>query len=162
VTARRSIFIVVIVVVVIAIALMLRYPGKASIKLKPELCEAELWNHVYEKERLRIIEPCTTVEGRVVKLGRGADGDLHIDLDPDNRAVLNLINVIHTHRNLVVEIICEHPPTREAAIKACEGFRSQVLIPQVGDRIRVTGSYVRDTETGWNEIHPVTKIQILH
>jgi hypothetical protein len=144
-----------------AIGVMLRYPGKTSIKLQPAQCDAALWQHVYEKERLNVHEQCTAVEGRVASLDRSSDGDLHIGLDPDRKSVLNLINVIHGHRELVVEVVCGHPPTRKAAQAACANYRSQVKVPQVGDRIRVTGSYVTDRDMSWNEIHPVTRIDIL-
>jgi len=154
--------IVVIVLLLIVLAGMLRYPGKVSVKLPASDCNPELWRHVYEKERLRILQECTAVDGRVVSLERSLDGDLHIGLDPQDKSVLNLINVIHAHRELVVEIVCEHPPGRQAAKAACADFHSQILSPEVGDRIRVMGSYVTDRDQGWNEIHPVTRIEILH
>jgi hypothetical protein len=34
-----------------------------------------------------------------------------------------------------------------------------VAIPNVGDRVRVTGAYVTDRDNGWREIHPVTRIE---
>jgi hypothetical protein len=86
---------------------------------------------------------------------------LHIGLDPEEKSVLNLINVIHGHGELVVEVVCEHDPVKETAKAACAGFHSQVTIPEVGNRIRVTGAYVTDRDMGWNEIHPVTRIEVL-
>jgi hypothetical protein len=154
--------VVVIILLVIAIAAMLHYRGKVSVKLSPTDCNAELWKHVYKKERLRVVQECTAVEGRVVSMERSMDGDLHIGLDPDQKSVLNLLNVIHAHRELVVEIVCEHAPVKESARAACTNFRSQVIIPVVGNRIRVTGSYVTDGDLGWTEIHPVTRIEIIH
>jgi hypothetical protein len=138
-----------------------RYPGKAPLKLQAGTCDSALWNHVNQKERLRVIEECTAVEGRVVSLHRESDGDLHIGLAPENRSVLNLVNAIHAHGNLVVEIICEHTPADAANKVACGDFHSQVTIPNVGDRIRVTGAYVTDRDNGWNEVHPVTRIEVL-
>jgi hypothetical protein len=72
---------------------------------------------------------------------------------------LNLLNVLHGHRNLAVEIICEHTPSHPPDQAACASFQSQVTIPKAGDRVRVTGAYVTDTDFGWNEIHPVTRIE---
>lgn len=160
---RRSVVTVVVLVVLMAIAFSawLMFPGKAGVKLHPQECNADLWTHVYQKERLRILEQCTAVEGYVVSVGRGSDGDLHIGLAPKRKSILNLMNVIHSHRELIVEVICEHSPTREAAKGSCANFHSQVAIPQVGNDIRVTGSYVTDRDYGWNEIHPVTRIEIL-
>jgi hypothetical protein len=152
---------VLIAILAIAIAAMLRYPGKASVKLRPEQCDAGLWQHVYEKDRLRVLENCTAVEGRVVSIHRAGDGDLHIGLDPQQKSVLNLFNFIHGHGELVVEVVCEHSPTKKAAQAACENFHSRIMPPQVGDRIRVTGTYVTDRDSSWNEIHPVTRIEIL-
>lgn len=160
--SRRFIWIVLILFVAIAVLARILYPGKTATKLPPQICNSELWNHVYEKERLRIIEPCTSAEGKVVSLQRASDGDLHIGLDPEQKSMLNVMNVIHGHRELVVEIICEHSPTRDEAKQACAGFRSQVKIPQIGDHVRVTGSYVTDSDLGWREIHPVTKIEVFH
>lgn len=140
----------------------LRYEGKTPVKLPADHCDASLWDHVYEKERLRILEACTSVEGRVLSLHRSFDGDLHIGIRPEHKSVLNLINLVHAHGELVVEIICEHTPTDANDQIACEGFRPQIPIPSVGDRVRVTGAYVTDRDNGWNEIHPVTQVEILH
>jgi len=139
----------------------LRYSGTAPVKLQADKCDPGLWNHVYEKDRLKIIEPCTAVEGRVVSIHRNADGDLHISLDPENKAVLNLVNVTHGHRELVVELICDHPAAEPNAQDACHDFHPQITVPKVGDRVRVTGAYVIDRDNGWNELHPVTSVEIL-
>jgi len=139
----------------------LRYPGKTAVRLPAGHCQADLWQHVYDAKRLRVIEPCTAVDGRVVSLHRGADGDLHIALDPEDKSVLNLLNAIHLHGELVVEVICEHAPDDRDAATACAAFTSQVAIPEVGDRVRVTGAYVTDRDNGWNELHPVTRIEAL-
>ncbi len=139
------------------------YAGKAPLKLQAaEYCNHRLWEHVYEKDRLQIIEECTAVEGRVSSLHRAADGDLHIWLDPEERSVLNLVNVLHGHRKLAVEIICDHSPRDGKEQAACGDFHSPVRVPNVGDRVRVTGAYVTDRDNGWNEIHPVSRIEVLH
>jgi len=139
----------------------MRYAGRAPVKLPAENCDSSLWQHIDEKERLRVIEGCTAVEGRVAALHRAPDGDLHIALDPDDKSVLNLLNALHARGTLVVEIICEHTPSDAADRAACGDFHSQIAIPNVGDRIRVTGAYVTDRDIGWNEIHPVTRLEIL-
>ena len=139
----------------------LRYPGKAPVRLQAEKCDRDLWNHVIEKERLTVLEECTAVEGRVVSLSRASDGDLHIALDPEPKSVLNLINAIRARGELVVEIICEHTPAILSEKATCADFHQHVTIPQVGDRVRVTGAYVTDRHYGWNEVHPVTRIEIL-
>lgn len=140
----------------------LRYEGKALVKLRADDCDPELWKHVNEKERLRVLESCTAVEGRVLSLYRASDGDLHVALDPEHKSVLNLVNVIHAHGALVVEIICEHAADDASDRAACGSLHSRITVPHVGDRVRVTGAYVTDRDNGWNEVHPVTRIEILH
>jgi hypothetical protein len=140
------------------IAARLRYPGKATVKLAAADCNAELWKHVYGPERLGVIEACTAVEGRVVSVHRAVDGDLHIGFAPDQKSILNLTNAIHAQRHLIVEVVCDHTPRDEGAAGACAGYISQIAAPGVGDRVRITGAYVTDRDNGWNEIHPVSRI----
>jgi hypothetical protein len=152
-----------VLVALIALFLLarLRYAGEAPVKLQAENCDPDLWKHVNEKERLHVVEACTVIEGRVVSLRRASDGDLHIALDPEHKSVLNLVNVMHAHGKLVVEVICEHTPADAGEKVACGAFHQQITIPNVGDRVRVTGAYVTDRDNGWNEVHPVTHIEIL-
>jgi hypothetical protein len=161
--SRISRITLVVLVALIALFLMarLRYAGRSPVKLRAENCDPDLWKHVNEKERLHVVEECTAVEGRVVSLHRASDGDLHISLDPEHKSVLNLVNVIHAHGELVVEVICEHAPADVGDKGACGAFHPQITIPNVGDRVRVTGAYVTDRDNGWNEVHPVTRIEIL-
>ena len=143
------------------VAARLRYPGKATVKLPPAECNADLWKRVYSPDRLRVIEACTAVEGRVASVHRAADGDLHIGLDPEQKSILNLTNVMHAQRRLIVEAVCDHTSSRNEPSAACAGYASQIAAPAVGDRIRVTGAYVTDLDNGWNEVHPVTRIETL-
>ena len=161
-TLMRAILAGIVVLVAVLVVASWRYTGKATVKLPAADCNADLWKHVYEPGRLRVIEACTAVEGRVVSVHRAQDGDLHIGLDPDQKSVLNLVNVIHAQRNLIVEAICDHPTTNSEPRASCAGFTSPIMGPQIGERIRATGSYVTDRENGWNEIHPVSRIEILH
>ena len=152
---------ILVLLIGISIAAKMRYSGKAVMNLSPTNCNADLWNHVYGKNRLKVIEQCTSIEGRVVSLHQSKDGDLHIALDPDPKSVLNLLNAIHAHGTLVVESVCDHPPEGEEAMHACAGFHSQIIAPALGDRVRVTGTYVVDRDNGWTEIHPVSRIESL-
>lgn len=161
----RKVLFPIVTALVVAVGLFLagrlRYPGEATIRLPTGQCDASLWKHVGTPERLHVIEACAAVEGRVLSQWRASDGDLHIALDPDRKSVLNFVNVIHASGTLVVEIICEHAPTDAEDAKACAGFTSQVVVPELNDHVRVTGAYVTDSENGWNEVHPVTHIEIL-
>jgi len=160
-TSGRIALAVLLTLIALFIAARLRYSGKATVKLPPADCNADLWKHVYSPERLGVIEACTAVDGRVVSVHRAADGDLHIGLDPDQKSILSLTNVMHAQRHLIVEVICDHPSGKNQAGAACEGFASSITAPNVGDHVRVTGAYVTDRDNGWNEIHPVTRIEIL-
>ena len=64
--------------------------------------------------------------------------------------------------HLVVEVICEHAAEEAEAKDACADHVPAVTIPNRGDRVRVTGAYVTDLHNRWNEIHPVTRIEVLH
>ena len=150
-----------IVIVAAVTFLVLRYPGKATVKVPDGSCDAKLWDHVYERARLQILQACTAVEGRVVSVHRSQDGDLHIALNPDNKSVLNLVNAVHAHRTLIVEAVCDHEPSTAIERAACGDFHSQVAMPKAGQRIRVIGAYVKDRDNGWNEIHPVSRIEML-
>jgi hypothetical protein len=152
------------IAIAVAVALLWFKPrGKGPAPLAAENCDASLWSHVYQPKRLVSVVPCTAVEGRVVSVQREDDGDVHIELNPDDRSVLNILNRVHTHGHLVVEVICQgNTPSGGDAAAACAGFTPQVAIPKEGDRVRVTGAYVTDRENGWNEIHPVTRIEVLH
>jgi hypothetical protein len=152
---------VLLTLIALFIAAKLRYSGRPPVRLAAEDCNADLWKHVYSPERLSVIEPCTAVEGHVVSVHRAKDGDLHIGLDPDQKSILNLTNVMHAQRHLIVEAVCDHPPVKNQAAPWCSGFTSRVAAPNVGDRIRVIGAYVADRDNGWNEIHPVTRIETL-
>ena len=138
----------------------LHYSGRAPVKLPTGSCDTNLWQHVYEKDRLQVIETCTAVEGRVIAVHESEDGDLHITLDPKDKSVLNLVNATHARRTLVVEVICQHPSQGESQV-ACGDYHSTIVNPKAGDYVRITGSYVTDRDNGWNEIHPVSSIEVL-
>lgn len=160
-SARITLAVLVAVIALFFLA-RLRYQGKPPLKLSADRCDAALWDHVYQKDRLRVIEPCTAVEGRVVSVHKSEDGDLHISLDPSPPSVLNMVNLIHGHGRLVVEIICDHPPAHPEEQAACADFHPQITIPHPGDHVRITGAYVTDRDNGWNELHPVSRIEILY
>src|SRR5262245_6340414 len=127
-------------------------------------CNAELWEHVYRKARLHIVEGCIAVTGTIRHIKREADGDEHIQLavDPEFAKLLNGRNKTAQGDTLIVEPICQGPATRADAETACQDFHSPVEIPSAGTKVRVVGSYVLDTAQGWMEIHPVSSIEVRH
>jgi hypothetical protein len=136
--------------------------GKPPLHLAAESCDASLWNRTYLPERLKVLDACVAVEGQVGEIHSESDGDMHIRVHVDQKRALYLVNRMHLRGDIVVEVVCEHPPKGQAAAAACAGYQSQVTIPHPGDRVRVTGSWVVDTENGWTEIHPATRIEVLH
>ncbi len=123
-----------------------------------------LWQHVYNPERLQIIEPCKTVSGTIQDIRIEADGDYHIlvNLDPQFAYMINSANVMGEHGDLVVEPICINPITQQDAIAACDNFSQNITIPDIGSHVNITGSYVHDLDhNSWSEIHPVTSISKL-
>ena len=129
-------------------------------------CDPTLWPHVYHPTRLVKIEDCIAVTGTIQHVKPEADGDLHIQLkvDPEFEGLLNDANKTAQANSLVLEPICQHAATQLDAISSCRDFHSNVDVPKKGTKIRVTGSYVLDTEKpdhGWTEIHPVTKIEVV-
>ena len=119
-----------------------------------------LWQHIYNPQRMELQKRCVTVTGVIVNTRREPDGDLHLRLKLDSQFVsmLNDGNTSNQSRDLVVEPICDHTGTQTDAIGACKTFQSTIPHYRAGTRVMVTGSYVRDHEHGWMEIHPVTRI----
>jgi len=129
----------------------------------PIPCNSTLWQHVYHSYRLKVIEECKTVTGIVEAKKREKDGDWHIRLrlDDGQEGLLNEKNISEQHGCLVIEIICACEVTQTDAIGSCQGFLNNVKVPEVGEHVSVTGSYVNDGQHGWNEIHPITSIVAL-
>jgi hypothetical protein len=160
-TSMRILIAVLVVLIGGFVLAKLRYAGQPTVNLPATECNTALWDHVYERDRLHVIEPCAAVEGRVVSLHRSSDGDLHISLDPDDKSALNLVNLTHARGTLVIEAVCDHAPAKDEAVAACAGFVSQVKPPIAGERVRMIGAYVTDRDNGWTEVHPVTRIERL-
>jgi hypothetical protein len=127
-------------------------------------CDASLWQHVYHDYRLKVIEQCKTVTGVVFSRKKEKDGDWHIrlQLDGGQENLLNEKNISEQKGCLVIEIICACEVTQSDAIGSCENYFNNVKVPLVGEHILVTGSYVFDSQHGWNEIHPITSIALLY
>jgi hypothetical protein len=128
-------------------------------------CDSSLWQHVYKAYRLEVIEECKTVTGTINLIRKEKDGDLHIQLklDKGQGYLLNKKNKTRQKGCLVLEPVCIGKVTQQSALGYCDDYVNKVYIPEVGEHVRVTGSYVLDTEAGhgWREIHPVTKIEVI-
>ena len=127
-----------------------------------DACNPDLWTHVYDPVRLQIVDSCRTVTGTVADLHANEDGDYDIRLavDPAYANLVNDTNRSQLDGHLQLETVCQAPQTVADAEAACGTFVGNVLIPQPGQHISVTGSYVLDTNHGWMEIHPVSVIRV--
>lgn len=127
------------------------------------VCDASLWTHVYNPARLQKLAACITVKGIVEESLVDPDGDQHflLKLDPGQKALLTKRNKKKKEGDLVVEIVCATRPTLKKAKAACAGYTNMIPLPAVGSHVAVTGTLVLDSHNGWNEIHPVSKLERL-
>ena len=136
-------------------------------------CDESLWQHVYNPTRLEVHERCVSVTGVLVDATHGkrkdgvrkeADGDCHgwLKLDAGQEKYLNAGNVSDEEGNLVFEIVHMFKATQKDAVASGVGYANKVKLPPVGSHVRVTGSWVMDdNHARWNEIHPVSSIEVL-
>lgn len=125
------------------------------------MCDSSLWDHVYNPQRLQIVDPCKRVTGTVQSIRREADGDDHIQLavDPAFGGLVNSVNQQKQNGDLVLEIICQHTVTQADAIQACMNYQNSIPEPTIGSHFEAVGSYVIDQDHGgWAELHPLTKL----
>jgi hypothetical protein len=110
-----------------------------------------------------VVDACKTVTGTVESVRSEPDGDVHLLLQllPGRANLLNSGNYADTHGDLVVEIICVGVVSQADAETACAGHANLVTVPSVGERIRISGTYVLDADHGWMEIHPVSQLTVL-
>lgn len=136
-------------------------------------CDDSLWTHVYNPQRLIVKQKCIAVTGTIADATNGkrrdgvrheTDGDTHgwLNVDPQFKSLLNAGNLSDEGGNLVFEIVCKYHVRQADAVGACSGYDATVQIPPVGTHVRITGTYVQDTNhSQWMEIHPVTGIEVV-
>jgi hypothetical protein len=114
--------------------------------------------YIYQPKRLYLLDPNKTVYGVVKKVIPSLDGDIHINLSVNDSSLLVKNNYKHEMNCLVLEVVCAN----KSPFKACKNYKNNVLIPNVGDSIRVNGCFVFDKRHKINEIHPVLEIKKLY
>ena len=126
-------------------------------------CDTSFWKYVYNPERLEVIDKCKTVTGVIEESSADEDGDQHMLLKLDNgqEDLLTKKNTKKKQGDLVIEAVCANKTTLAKVGNTCNGYINKIQIPKLGDHVKITGSFVNDTHNGWNEIHPITKIEIL-
>jgi len=121
-------------------------------------CNSPALAHVWDPSRLVTLSSCITVSGTIAGVNVSHDGDFHVLVRLDAGQTcsggdcLNSVNMSNSYGDLVVEVICAVP----AGVAACNGYTNTLNPPPVGSHTNVTGPWVMDKSTGWNEIHPVT------
>ena len=119
---------------------------------------------MYNNYRLIVHDSCISITGIMNSWETvEADGDIHlrVAVDAPFNYMINSENVSHEGGFLVVEPVCAEPISQPDAVSACVGFSNSVFIPAAGEHVKITGDYVTDNDHGWNEIHPVSSIEIV-
>ena len=150
-------------------------------------CDASLWRFVHNPSRLSTKDDCRAVVGTIKDFKPEPDGDYHIRFIPDDKTLVNGKNNNEQGGALVAEPICQNTPTRRDAIQACQGYSGpkfsmgqfcpgapkNTRAPAKGKggrtytcknppRVQITGFYTIDSGRGWMELHPVSKIELVH
>ncbi len=127
--------------------------------VRPDRLDIEA--HVYDPGRLKVLAASKVVTGVITERNADPDGDEHMLLKPDADADVWLPKKNYKKKKgcLVVEVVCANKITRKRARGACDGYTNNVLLPAVGEHVRVTGAYVLDSHNGWAEIHPASLIE---
>jgi len=114
------------------------------------ICGSDPMKDVRKPERFVVLSLCEHAEGKVVKVKKESDGDWHIalKLNPEYEHLLNDGNINKFHGWLVAEV---EPKDQGHITKPRGGHK--------GWCIGIDGPWVTDKEHGWNEIHPVLKLQ---
>ena len=119
---------------------------------------------VYSAKRLIIQERCVTVRGIVVEARYVLDGDaiVYLRLDPEYAHFSNQKNYERFGEDVLeLEIVCRHPVFRFFVFR-CWTCGNKIPVPRAGDHIEADGAYVQDTRHEHMELHPVTRITMLH
>ena len=134
-----------------------------TFKAQSQNCDSSLWKHIYKSNRLKLIKPCIIVTGTIKQKIREPDGDWHIFLKPD-AGQETLLNSENKKGYLIVEVICSNAVIQPGVVKVCllcSDCKKKVFVPKKGTHVKVTGAFVIDSKHGWNEIHPVSTIELL-
>ncbi|SRR6266404_693507 len=135
-----------------------------------QVCQQDPHAGVHDPERLKVLNPCATFVGVVVgppKLNPG-DGDITFDVKPDPAYAAMLNSVNQQKGYLHLEIVPKDQPGCTPGqpvagsfdnLGTCSGL--DVIYPPLGAHVRATGPWVLDEWTGWNEIHPVWKVEVI-
>ena len=122
------------------------------------VCDASLWDHVFSRTRLTVVEPCVVLRGVVVMPIPQFDGDYHILVKPDPgyEWVEPAQPLVNAEVMCVVPVMQDGPPAQ-----TCAHWHQDIAVPAPGAHVEIAGAYVDDGGHGWHELHPVTSIEAL-
>lgn len=103
---------------------------------------------IWGTARLQAINVCQQASGTVLKAEPELDGDLdlYVDLDPEYDYLAgSQVELDFLHQWSAGDVIVEFMPRDGGHLPA----------PSEGDHIDLIGAWVKDTNHGYNEIHPV-------
>jgi len=128
-------------------------------------CNPSFERFTYNPARLVRLADCVSVTGVVEVVRNERDGDLHVlfKVDSAYSGMLNAVNIQRQHGDLILEPDCVGGAVTQAdAIGPCQGAVAPpgFNLIRAGARLKVTGPFVTDTEHGWNEVHPVEKVEV--
>src|SRR5215218_5433618 len=80
-------------------------------------CDSSKWQHVYDPDRLEVLDRCKVVTGTIIERSADPDGDEHmlLQLDKGQEALLRKKNFTKKEGALVVEVVCVNNITRKRA-----------------------------------------------
>jgi hypothetical protein len=107
---------------------------------------------IWLPSRLKVLDPCVTVEGFVVAVEMPEQGEGDGDLTFDMRVLGNderLLNDVNRRRGNTLHI------------EVVPADQDRIQPPARGQRVKVQGPWVLDTAHGHNEIHPAWKVEVL-
>ncbi len=110
-------------------------------------CPARPLLGVYEPSRLRVLGRCEWFVGTVGRIQDLPDRDVRVDLvpGPRYRRFVNAANEAKLGGMFPAVMIFGQP----------QAF----ILPDVGDRMVILGTWVRNVAEGWNEMHPVWEVR---
>ena len=118
--------------------------------------------NVWSPGRLKVLNGCKTVSGRIVASDVQADGDGHyyMRVDKQYKGLLNKANWATYRGTLILEIVPADQPGCIKGHKVKDGICTGAHLAKItiGRHVTVTGPYVWDSYHGWNEIHPVWSV----
>jgi hypothetical protein len=130
--------------------------------IESDKCNQNLWNYIYSSDRLEVVEQCIEIVATVTGTTQEHDGDLTIAVELQSPFYYRHGDFEYHQKDLYTELICHAEPEDPYIKEVCgDSGKNPQKIPEVGDRVRIIGSFVYDISHSYPEIHPISKLEIL-